>query len=227
MNAVFYCSYTGQSKRIAEYISARTGYPPIDVCDANKAVVATAFIVFPVHCQSVPRAVKDVLRALDIKRLIPIATYGKKCHGDVLRDVSKLCRGDIVAAAYVPTKHAYVAGDEEFCDFDALEPLFAALDTLKPIKIPKSYKNPLSCVFPRLRSRIGVRLYKDASCDGCGACERACAQKAVKAGKPNGRCMRCLKCVATCPKGALHFRCRFVMKKYLSKRKSVELEIFV
>lgn len=227
MNAVFYLSYTGQSKRIAEYICERAKCPLSEAREANAEEYDVVFFVFPVHCQSLPRAVKSALRRLRAKYLIPVATYGKMCHGDVLRDVSKYCNCEIIAAAYVPTKHSYIADDTEFDDFCALDALFAALDEPKPINIPKSYKNPLSCFFPRLRSRMGVKLYKTVACDGCGACESACDEGAIKNGRPNGKCMRCLKCVAACPHGALRFRCRSLMNKYLGKEKVCDLEIYV
>ena len=76
------------------------------------------------------------------------------------RDPKKYAH-NIVAAAYVPAKHAYLP-DKDFDRLDELQPILDKIFSPAPITIPKSYKNPLSDVFKKLRSRMGVKLYRDA-----------------------------------------------------------------
>ena len=200
MNAVIYCSYSGQSKRIAEYIAEQTHFISIDICELSSFEYETVFLVFPVHCQSLPQAVKGLLARLSVEHLIPVATYGRMWHGNVLLEIQ----------------------------FDGLKPVFTALDDPKRVNLPKEHKNPLSGVFPRLRGRIGIKLYKvDGLCDGCGLCRAVCAVGAMNDLKPNRRCIRCLKCVHACPNNALRFKPRSPMRLYLKKNKHDELKIYL
>lgn len=228
MNAVIYCSYSGQSKRIAEYIAEQTHFTSIDICELSSFEYETVYLVFPVHCQSLPQAVKQLLARLSVEHLIPVATYGRMWHGNVLFEIQRHYKHNIVAAAYVPTKHAYLPNDGEFDRFDELKPVFAALDDPKRVNLPKEHKNPLSGVFPRLRGRIGIKLYKvDGLCDGCGLCRAVCTVGAMNDLKPNRRCIRCLKCVHACPNNALRFKPRSPMRLYLKKNKHDELKIYL
>ena len=226
MNAVLYYSATGRSERIARYIARKTAFEAADILSLKCSEFDNAVIVFPVHCQNIPTPVKKCLAEITVKNLTVIATFGRMCHGNVLREIQKRYGHNIVAAAYVPTRHSYLS-DAEFDRFDELQPIVDKISKPAPITVPKSFKNPLSDIFKGWRSRVGVKLYRDANCDGCGACDSACPFGAITKGKPNNKCIRCLACVAHCPQNALHAVNRLPMRLYLKKKKSDNLEIFV
>lgn len=226
MNAVIYYSNTGQSKSIAEYISQKAGLSLLDIFTLTEYEFDTAILVFPVHCQNIPKPVEVFLKQLRTDALIPIATYGKMCYGNVLYEIQKRYSHNITAAAYVPTKHAYLTESDFTVDLGKLDPILSKIDSRTPIAIAKTYKNPLSNICKGLRSRMGIKLYKDDNCDNCGKCNASCNNNAIAYGKPNRKCIRCLKCVAECPNNALHFSPRLPMRMYLRKKKCDKLIIF-
>ncbi|MDE5593242.1 MAG: hypothetical protein K2I75_04845, partial [Clostridiales bacterium] len=207
MNAIIYYSNTNQSKSIAEYVAQKTDFPLFDIFDLTEYEFDTAILVFPVHCQNVPKPIKTLLSRLHVKALIPIATYGKMCYGNVLYEIQKRYRHNVTAAAYVPTKHSYI-DENGFTDYESLNPILSKINCYDKITIPKSYKNVLSNVCKGLRSRMGVKIRKDDNCNNCGKCNAVCNNNAIAYGKTNRKCIRCLKCVAQCPQKALHFSAR-------------------
>lgn len=225
MNAVIYYSNTGQSKAIAAYLAARLDYPLVDIWEAGNTY-HTLVLVFPVHCQRLPGAVRGFLKRVKAVQLVPIATYGRMCHGNVLQQLQKRYDFSISAAAYVPTKHSYL-NEPPFSDYAALRPLLEKISQPQEISIPKSGRNILSGFFPGLRSRMGVRLIKNARCNGCGACEKQCRQQALRRGKWNRHCIRCLHCAAVCPAGAVDVRLTQPMRWYLAKKKQDDLVLYV
>ncbi|MDE5943711.1 MAG: hypothetical protein K2H30_05850 [Clostridia bacterium] len=226
MNAVIYCSNTGECAKIAKYLADKCGYIALDLCAVESFVFDTAVLVFPVHCQNIPSAVKDFLSKLQVKDLAVVAAYGKMSYGNVLYEVQKGYRHKIVAAAYVPTKHAYLA-EEGFENFSKLDPIVEKLKTPAPVKIPKSRKNPFANFMPAARSRAGVKLYADGNCNNCGLCSGVCGRGAINCGKPNNKCIRCLKCVENCPRSALHFTLRAPMRAYLKNYEKNKLIIYI
>ncbi len=210
MNAVIYHSNTGESKRIAEYLSELLSYELCEMGKANSKNFKNAVVVFPVHCQSIPKAVRPFLKALEAEKTVLIATYGKMSHGNALYECQKHYGISPVAAAYIPTKHSYLSNDTHFHRFGELSFVKTALEHGGEITIPKSFKNPLSVVLPSLRSRLGVRLIKGSGCNNCGLCRSVCE---------NSSCTRCLKCISVCPQDALSFRLSLPMKLYLKKKK--------
>lgn len=225
MNAVLYYSNSGESKRIAEYLADKTGFALIDINAADSLQYERALLVFPVYCQNVPQAVKEFLRKLKTEYLALIATYGRASYGNVLNEVQREHRHRIIAAAYLPTKHSYV-DEERFDEFDRLAPFIEKLDGDGEITIPRSRKNPFASFAPEWRSRLGVKIVKNARCTDCGTCNGICPQNAIKYGKPNGKCIRCGKCVVSCPQGALTLKTSRPMRAYLNKRKRDELVIY-
>ncbi len=226
VNAVLYYSATGQSRRIAEYIARKTAFESADILSLERKRFHNAVIVFPVHCQNIPEPVKKRLDEITADNLTVIATFGRMCHGNVLYEIQKRYGHNIVAAAYIPTRHSYLS-DKEFDRFDELQPILDKICEPAPIVIPKSFKNPLSNILKGWRSRMGVKIYRDARCDGCGTCEKVCPFGAITEGKQNRKCIRCLSCLAHCPKNALHFENRLFMRLYLKKKKTDRLELFV
>lgn len=228
MRVVVYFSNTGESKKIAAVLAQKTGFALRSLEECNETEFKRLILVFPVYCQNIPTPVKAFLRSTKSEGLTAVATYGRMCYGNVLKELQgeNSANHHMIAAAYVPTKHTYVA-EESFSDWERLEPLIAKQNTLTKVEIPRSYKNPLANFGMGLRSRMGVRLKKNTRCIGCGLCERECVYQAMKNGKPNKKCIRCLRCVARCPVQALEFSCRAPLKLYLKKKKINALILYV
>ena len=239
-NAVCFYSETGETKRIAGYFAKETGYPLTDITEKGiaktKAKETETFyydnlvLCFPVHCQNIPGLVRNFLSESKINNLTVIATYGKMNHGNVLYEVQKKYRKNIktiVAAAYIPTKHSYITGDKSFDDFGVLKPVAQKIKNPSGIILPKLKKNPLANLFPKRRSRIGIKIYKNDGCNRCGLCESSCNYAAIKNGVTNNKCIRCLKCVKICPESAIGFKPTFFMKKYLEKKKITDTIIYI
>lgn len=188
---------------------------------------AVLLLVFPVYCERVPPPVAAYLKACGAERAAFVAAYGGMSYGCALYDAKALFRGTVVAAAVVPTEHAYTKDGYPF-DEMALAPLVEEVRSgeSSPVVIPKGKRHLLSGA-PGLRSRLGVKLVRSSRCSGCGVCERACPMHAMHAGKPDGRCIRCLRCVRVCPEGALSFRLSPLLKAYLRRRKTDETQLFL
>lgn len=227
-NAVVYYSNTGQSKAVADYFAHRLGYPLADLQVGGEKQYENLVLVFPVHCQNLPDCVKAFLKKVRVERLTAIATYGKMCCGNVLYEIQKHYQPNVVAGAYLPTKHSYIEVDEAFCDFDQLEPIVDKIRQPSSIvQLPKLYKNPFADLFPKLRSRLGVALYKTSDCNGCNLCRAACPSGAIRWGVPDEKCIRCLKCVDTCPRKALQVKIEWPLRLYLRGKKDNKLRIYV
>lgn len=228
-NAVIYYSNTGESKRIATFLSEQLGYGLKNVLTVDDCNFATAVLVFPVHCQNIPRTVADFLRRLQACNVALVATYGKMSYGNVLYEIQRKFKHNIVAATYVPTKHTYV-DEPRFDDFDALISVVSKLQTPSPtaVTLPRAKKNPFANFAPTLRSQVGCRIIRDDDkCAKCGLCASICPEQAITNGKPNKKCVRCLKCVSACPHGALSYKLRLPLKNYFKKPKTTDLVIYV
>lgn len=226
MNATVYYSNTNQSKRIAEYFADKLDYSILDIFEVSEFKFDNLVLVFPIHCQSLPDRINNFLSQTQIRNLTLIATYGRMCHGNALCEAQKKFKHNIVAAAYIPTKHSYLQ-ETEFDDFKNLDCIVEKVLSPSPVIIPKSYKNVFSNFLKNQRSRIGVKIYKTENCDKCNICSRICDNNAISNGETNGNCIRCLKCVNACPKNALKFKLRSPMRIYLKKKKRNELEIYI
>ena len=228
MNAVIYYSNTGQSRSVAKYLATQLNYPAVDMETCKEVRFESLVLVFPVYCQNIPDAVCAFLKRITVDYLTPVATYGKMCYGNVLYEIQrKYHQESIVAGAYIPTKHTYLADDTPFSDFHLLTPLVDKVKHPVPIRLPRTRKNPLADLLPILRSRLGVNLYKTKACNSCGLCEARCPQNAIRAGVTNKNCIRCLRCERECPKGALRARISPPLRLYLRKRRVTETVVYV
>lgn len=227
MNAVVFYSNTGQSKSVAEFFAKQLNYSLVDINKACDICYQNLVLVFPVHCQNIPDVVKSFLKTSKVKFLTLIATYGKMCYGNVLYEIQKKYDKNIVAGAYVPTKHSYVDNEGGFCDFDKLMPIVQKIKNPSEIKFPKSYKNFFANFFPKLRSRLALKIQKNTCCTNCGVCAKQCAFGAINFGKVDRKCIRCLRCVAECPNNALEFKQSFLLRLYLRKKKVNKLVVYV
>ena len=227
MNAVVFYSNTGQSKAIASYFANQLGYPLEDIETKLEEHYQNLVLVFPVHCQNIPDIVKNFLKNISVDNLTAITTYGKMCCGNVLYEIQRKYQKNIVAGAYIPTKHSYIDNDDAFCDFDKLKPIVEKVRNPSYIKLPKLYKNLLADVFPKLRSRLGLKIQKMADCNGCNLCAECCSFGAIQSGITNRNCIRCLKCVEACPHQALKIKLGLPLKIYLRKKKANKLIIYI
>ena len=227
MNAVVFYSNTGQSKAIAAYLANQLGYPLADMEIKCAEYYQNLVLVFPVHCQNIPDIVKSFLKNISVENLTVVATYGKMCCGNALYEIQKNYQKNIVAGAYIPTKHSYIDNDDVFCDLDKLKPLVEKVKEPSYIKIPKLYKNPLADVFPKLRSRLGLTIQKNADCSECNLCAKRCSFGAIQSGITNRKCIRCLKCVEACPHQALKIKLGLPLKLYLRKKKTNKVIIYI
>ncbi len=228
MNAVVYYSNTGQSRAVAKYLAERLDYLAVDMEACRIARFEILVLVFPVYCQNLPPSVRRFLERITADYLIPVATYGKMCYGNVLWEIQRTyTRNTVAAGAYVPTKHTYLPDDPPFDEHHLLDPLIDKVKNPAPIDLPATYKNPFADLLPALRSRLGVSLRRTDACDGCGRCTARCPQRAIKAGVTNRKCIRCLRCVTECPKKALTAKIRFPLKLYLRKKKMTETVVYV
>lgn len=227
MNAVVFYSNTKQSESVAEYLAKELCYPIVDIEKIADIRYKNLVLVFPVHCQNIPDTVKAFLERISVENLTVIATYGKMCPGNVLYEIQNRYHKNIVAGAYVPTKHSYIENDDAFCDFDKLNPVIEKIKAPSYIRLPRRYKNPLANIFPKLRSRLGLSVQKNANCIGCNLCAAHCSFGAIKAGKTNRNCIRCLRCIDACPRHALKVKMSLPLKWYLCKKKTDEIIIYV
>ncbi len=227
MNAVVFYSNTGQSKAIAAYLANQLGYPLADMETKCAEHYQNLVLVFPVHCQNIPDIVKIFLKNISVENLTAIATYGKMCCGNVLYEIQKKYQKNIVAGAYIPTKHSYIDNDDVFCDFDELKPIVEKVKEPSYIQFPKLYKNSLADVSPKLRSRLGLTIQRSADCSGCNLCAERCAFGAIQSGITNSKCIRCLRCVESCPRQALKIKLGLPLNLYLRKKKTNKLIIYV
>ncbi len=224
-----YCfSGTGRTMKIAEYMAneLETKIVPI-TCDMDLSEKnEIALVVFPVYCQNIPNIVADFLKELKTEKLAVIAAYGKFSYGNVMYEAKKLSSAQFIGGAYVPIGHTFLNENIDF-DFSKLYPLVQRIKEPKEAFIPKGRKNPLASFLPEWRSRVGVKILKNEKCTFCGLCEKACPMNAMKGGKPNGKCIRCLKCVTVCTNSALEYRKRKILKMYLSQRRNETFKIYL
>ena len=226
MNAIVYYSNTGQSKRIAQYLADKSGYRLCDLYDLKEYSFDNLALVFPIYSQSLPYAVKSFLSKIQTQNLTLVATYGRMCHGNALHEAQKKYKHNIVAAAYIPTKHSYLQ-ESEFDDLESLDRIIEKMLAPSPISIPRSYRNILSYLIKNQRSRMGVKIYKTQNCNDCNICSQICSNNAINNGVTNKNCIRCLKCVNACPGGALKYKLRYPMRVYLKKKKQDKLVIYI
>ena len=230
MNAVLYFSGTGQSRRVAEELAARLCWDCRDLVEAYRGGAPLAFekiaVVFPVYCQGVPSFLKPIFKRLTAEYAAIIATYGRMGAGNAIYEAARLLKAKVCAAAYLPARHSYIEGDN-FVPPPLPDEVIEAIAKPKEIVLPKRRKTPFAAFAPSLRSRIGVKIVRTETCDGCGVCKQVCPAAAIFCGKLNGRCVRCLKCVHECPKKALQVKYSHMLKLYLRKKPTDEIIVYI
>lgn len=223
LNAVIYFSCSGQSKAVAKDLSERLGFDLYDTRSAEEKIFENVAIVFPVHCQSYPKPLKNLFKALDAKNITLIATYGRAHCGNALYEAAKIIKGEIVAAAYLPAKHTYCETGETVL---VPEDIICKMSSPSPIKIPKLKKTIFAGLLPSARSRMIIKIKKTDKCVNCGICAGLCPTGAIENGKISTKCIRCLKCVFNCPQNALTVKKSRILRQYLKKARFEETVIY-
>lgn len=232
MNIIISFSPTNQSYRVAQYFAKQLSWELFDLTsytNQNKFDYHHEYeyviIAFPIHSQTIPNPVKNILKKLKGKYFVIIATYGKMGTGDALNDAKKFINGKLIGAAYIPSKHSYI-DNHEFIDFDKLEKLVSRVNSTEEINIPRRRRHILAKFFLNLRSRLNVKLRTNKNCTNCNYCNSLCPTNAIHKGRINKNCIRCLKCYNDCPNKALEIKYSFFLKNYLKKDKVNSLIIY-
>lgn len=220
MTTVYYFSGSGKTKEVATFVANELNFPLKEISENKHDCQDAAVVVFPVYCQNIPKPVYNFLKKLDTEKIALIATYGRISHGNVLKECELVLKGKIIAAVYLPCNHSYLSDE---CDFskDDLKSIIAKIKQSNQsdcVKILKSKKSVFADFFPALRSRISVKISKTSDCTNCGKCDGVCPIGAMKNGKPNDKCIRCLKCIKSCPNHALTVKYSRTLTNYLKRR---------
>lgn len=226
---IFYFTGSEHSRVVAEFFAKKTRGSVKNLLNFRgwDGQAERAIVVFPVYCQNIPLPVKRTLPLLKAKYLVLIATYGSIAHGNVLWEAAKIVNAEVIAAAYVPMGHTFLANSLQF-NGAAMGEVLNKLEHPIAAKIGKERKNLFSDFFPAWRSRIGVKLKRTAACNNCNLCTLECPVGAISNGKVNKKCIRCLRCVSVCPRLAWQFKLRPILKHYLNRpRNNKEIKIYL
>ena len=217
MTTIYCFSGSGHSLAVSKVLSEMLACEIVEIGFNSKELSKDhiAVVVFPVYCQNIPSPVKIFLKKMCAKHIVLIATYGKISYGNVLYEAQQIVRGEIIAGAYIPMGHTFLDEDYIF-DTNFLLPIVDRINAPQKANISKTRKNPLSNIFPSLRSRIIVKLTKTDHCNNCGICEAVCPVRATQNHRIHLECIRCMRCVTNCPQKALQYQNSWILKKYLN-----------
>ena len=221
MNGIIYYSNTNESYNISKYIASKTGYDLLDINKLNNFNYDNLFLIFPVHYQSIPKEIRNIIKKITAKKAVVVATYGKISYGRVLYDLQKILNAKIVAGAYVPVKHTYIVDDHRFNSFGELDPIIDRINDDTEIMFTKTKRNIFSGFMPIIRHQLSIKITKTDKCINCGKCNTLCNY--IDNGKIiSNKCNRCLKCVNECDYNGLDFKTSRFMNRYLKKKKKNE-----
>lgn len=228
MIEIFYFSGSGKSKRLAEYFGKKLNSPIYDITktDPKDYCCETAVIIFPVYCQNIPDPVIDFIPNLFAKKIVFVATYGKKSYGNVIFDAKELTFAEVIGGICVPCGHSFLEENDCF-DFNSLEPIFERIKNPKPAVISKAKKDFYADLVPAKRTQLGVKLFRTEKCVHCGKCVENCPTGAISENKIGKDCIRCLRCVNECPENAIIFKTLAFMRYYLTFNRKNETKIYL
>ena len=224
MDAIIYYSNTKESYNVAKFISLKNNYQLLNILKLDNYEFDNIYLIFPIHYQSIPIEIRNIIKKITAKKAVVILTYGKMSYGHVLNDVKKILNAKIVGAAYVPSKHTYIDSDTSF-DLNKLDILIDKINNDKEIIIKKTKKNIFASILPIYRHKISVKIIKTDKCINCNMCNIIC-NKIENGIIIDKSCNRCLKCVNNCPYDALEYKLSSIMKRYLKKKKKNDFIIY-
>ncbi len=226
MIRILYFSGSGKSRRLAEYLAEKLDSKAENLVETNDFSADNAVVVFPVYCQNLPDPVYDFLTKLKAKKVAFAATYGRKSYGNVIEDAVKLTNAEFIGGICVPCGHSFLSEPDNF-DFSSIEKFIGRIKNPQKAIVSKSHKDFYADLIPAQRTRIGIKIKRNSLCNDCKICEKNCPMGAIKNGKINNKCIRCLRCVTECPENALEFKTLWFMKAYLIPNRKNEFKIYL
>jgi NAD-dependent dihydropyrimidine dehydrogenase PreA subunit len=235
--AVFHFSGSGNSRMVAAALARRLGCPaPAPLCLPSDATVrpgGTGWvgIVLPVHFMQAPPAVLAAIGRMDLSgRPVFLAATSGGESGDALGQAADAVArrgGHARAVLHVPIADSSVALRTPDARLSRnLAALPAILDGFAASlaagrDVPLGKRSPVWWRLGGGLLRAGMRLayaygrkrVDTASCDGCGACVRACPLGNVGLAETLARrraaigpdCADCFGCLHACPRQAISF----------------------
>ena len=168
-----YCfSGGGHSEEVAVCCAAWLGGQVIPVGTETNCEGERALFVFPVYCERLPPPVAGFLRRAKVKQAAFVATYGGMSLSHVLYDAQRLFAGSVLAGAYIPTEHSFTRDGFRFDESALFSVLEKLLSGGGEVFFPKTSGHIFFGFTPAWRSRVGVKLIRKDSCDGCNICAR-------------------------------------------------------
>ena len=114
--------------------------------------------------------------------------------------------------------------DKSFNEYEKLDYIVGMIERDNEAVFPQLKKNVLAKVLPNTRHRMSVKIIRTNKCTNCGACNKVCEH--ISNGVVDRKCIRCLKCVQSCPEDALKFELSPLLEDYLKKPKKNEFLIY-
>ena len=230
IDAVIYLSYTNNSKQVALFCNQFLNYKLLEIPKIDLNIkYNNVLLVYPIHSQDIPKNLYNFLTKINCNKMIAIATYGRIKHGNSLYDLRYKFFLPLIGACYFQTRHSYLKNDDFKPNYDCLIPLLSKFNTenKKLIDIKKSKSTIGYNFFPKSRAKLSIKIILDKSkCTSCNLCTENCLNKAIRNGKINHNCIRCLSCVYKCPEKALDFKLTKVLKAYLKNQTSNQNESY-
>ncbi len=230
---IFYFSGTGNSRWVAEQLAQRTGDTAVDIAPLLKRGPAAAFIskeervglVFPIYAWGAPKIVNEFAAGLSIEPgayAFAVCT----CGDDAGNAMGKLKKRFAWQAAwsiampnnYIPLyevdppaliKAKVEAAGRQLDEIAGAVNARAAGEQVHTGSMPglkTGLVNPFFNAFA-----MGTKpFFSDASCTGCGLCERICPRNAIRIvqGRPQWvkkHCLQCQGCINRCPAEAIQY----------------------
>ena len=229
MNAIVYLSYTGNTRKVAEHLAKKAGWPLFE-CGSEGVPSAYENLLFlaPVHGERLPKEALEFLSRASMSKIAILATFGRIWHGNAIEDAIKKTSLPLVGAMYLPAPHCYLPEDGFRMPLEETEAILLSFGQNGPLALPEEQDTFGRWFFPRWRARVGARVVLRENCIGCNNCERSCHFHAICAGKVDERrCIRCGACVKACPEGALALRLSPFLRRYLRNRRDEKVTIYL
>ncbi len=230
MNVCIYLSCTSNSKKVANFCNDFLHYELLEARKVNQNIsYNNVLLVYPVHSQNIPKNLLPLLKNIQCKKMIAIATYGRIKHGNSLFALRYKFQMPLIGACYFLTKHSYLKNDGYEPNYLTLLPLLKRFqdENSKVIEMRKSPSTFGYNLLPTLRAQLGLKITFDKrKCISCNLCGLTCLNKAITNGKINRHCIRCLACISNCPTKALDFKMKKILEIYLKNQKDIPSEIY-